>query len=743
MTRPGLPRLSFGRLGLRPLSGLLGLAFASGLALASGPLAPGLARAAYTSPELVSYTGATEAEDAYSPAISTDGTYVAFVGSFDGVSGVYRKDLATGELELVAGEDDAEPALSAPDAGAPSISAEGRYVSFTTTGRLDSADDQHGDPGDCSSVYVRDMDVPVTQPGAYKLVSALNGVTQGITYAGSSSAGCPGGGSASADRVAISGDGEEVAFTVLGSSDLSTGPGGATTTPPDQIAVRNLRTDTTTLVSQTLSSLGGTPEAVPGGAALAPPGDRLQFGGREISGSTAAISADGDVVAWMGVNIAAQAPTAAAEDSSASYDEPLWRQITEGPAAPIRRVTGGDDPACGCAGPFDTAFDPNHSGGALGPEYGTYVAPGGFGGDPLQGQSLDSVTPQLSANGQTVAILSTQPRTGEVSRGLEEELTTSTANAYVVNMADGLTRSAALTQLTEWASDDFRDFASTGAVQSIALSPGGEEVAFTTARIDFPLSPPTLITPALGQADEPQLYVANLAAGTLALVSYGYGGEPANGSVATPSFVADGKTLAFASSATNLVYGAYNRGNENGQPGNVFVISEVMTPLVAGAQMIGAAPTNPSAPQPWELIASTGPGPHGTVLVYVTVPGAGTLKASARAEVPVTVTVTSRGKSKRARARRRHTVIAARTVASAKATARGAGLIELRLTSASAYRSLVASHDGLYATIRLTFAARGEPTLTKSVQVTFHGKPAKPAKSAKETKAKAEGREHR
>lgn len=717
----------------------LGSVLACGLLLAGGLLAPGSARALYTAPQLVSYTGTTEAEDAYSPAISANGQYVAFTGSFDGVSGVYRKDVSGGELELVAGENAAEPALNAPNAGSPSISEDGRYVSFTTTGRLDPADDQPGDAGGCSSVYVRDMAVPATQPGAYKLISALNATTQGIAYAGSSSAGCPGGGSASADRVAISGDGEQVAFTVLGSSDLTTGPGGATTTPPDQIAVRDWRTDTTTLVSQTLGSLGGTPEAVPGGATLPPLRDSLQFGGRQISGSTAAISAEGNVVAWMGVDIAAQAPATAAEDASADYDEPLWRQIGEGPDAPIRRVTGGDDPVCGCAGPFDTAFDPNRAGGggtSGHPESGTYVAPGGFGGDPLGGgQSLDDVTPQLSANGQTVAILSTQPRTGEVSRGLEEELTTSTANAYVVNMAGGLTRSAALTQLTAWASDDFRDNASTGAVQGIALSPNGQQVAFTTSRIDFPLSPPTLITPALGQAGAAQLYVANLAAGTLALVSYGYGGEPANGTVATPSFTRDGQTLAFASAATNLVYGAYNRGAESGQPGNVFLASEIATPPVAGAQTIGAPPADPSAPQPWELIASAAPGPHGTVLVYVTVPGAGTLKAGARAEVPVTVAVRSRGASKSAR-RRKRTVIAARVVASAKAAAGEAGLLELRLTSTAAYRSLVASHDGLYATIALTFTAPGEPTITKIIQATFHGKLAEAAKA----KAKAKGR---
>jgi hypothetical protein len=370
---------------------------------------------------------------------------------------------------------------------------------------------------------------------------------------------------------------------------------------------------------------------------------------------------------------------------------------------------------------------------------GTYAQPGGFYGESLTGDaSLESVTPQLSKNGQEVAILSNKPRTGEASQGggLEEEGTPSTANAYVVNMASGLSRTQALTQLTEWASYDFKDDAPTSPVENIAISANGAEVAFTTARTEFPLAPPALITPELSQATYTQLYVANLAAGTLSLVSYGYEGEAANGNVATPSFTGGGETLAFASSATNLVYGAFNKGGTEGAgPGNVFVISEVSTPAVAGVQTIGPAPANPLAPQPWELLASTAPGPHGTVLVYVTVPGAGTLKASAKAEVPETVTVTSRGKGKRARKRKR-TILADRTVASAKASARGGGLIELRLTSARAYRALVDSHDGLYATIELTFAVKGRPTLTKSVQATFHGKAAEPAKKASAKPAK-------
>jgi hypothetical protein len=701
------------------------------------------ARASYTLPALVSYQGTLEADNAYSPAISANGQYVVFTGSFDGVSGVYRKELHNAEkLELVAGADAEEPALSAPDAGAPSISGEGRYVSFTTTKALDPVDD----PGNgCSSVYVRDMEVPIGQPGAYELASALNGTSEGITYEGTAGGGsCPGGGSAAAGRVALSENGEKVAFTVIGKSNLTSGVGGAIETPPAQVAVRNLDTKTTTLVSQTMSSLGSsTPEAVPNGAAFTDGAAKAPVGA-----STVALSADGSTVSWMGVDIPEQAPASNAPATGGGdapygytdeYAEPLWRRIADGPSAATRRVTGGDDPICGCAGPLATSFDPGivTPGEDVGPEYGTYDGLD-YNGD----EALDffaSITPQLSANGQGVAFLSTAPDTGE-EPDLPGKSYVLTANAFVVNMASGLSRAQALTRLTEWAGTSFGEAGSpsNAPIDDVAISPSGMQVAFTTERIDFPLSPPALVTPQLGQVDSRQLYVANLVVGTLSLVSYGYDGEPANGAVATPSFSGEGGELAFASSATNLVYGAFNRGDEQGTPGNVFVTSEVSSPVVAGVQTIAPLPAGPVVSPSRELLATEKSGPNGTVLLYVTLPGAGTLRARAKSEVPATVTVSAmkaKGRKKKARASKR-TVLTARVVASAATIAKGSGLVVLRLTSAKAYRALVEAHDGLYTTITLTFSAPDEGTLTGTVQATFHGKVAKAAKKAGDKDAK-------
>jgi Tol biopolymer transport system component len=707
------------------------------LAVAGAPVVS--ARAAlYTPPELVSAVGSLQSDSAYQPDISADGRYVVFTGSFNGVIGIYRKDLLTGELELVAGANSSEPALNAPDASSPSVSADGRYVSFNSTAGLD--------PGapvavGCSNVYVRDMTIPAQSPGAYTLASALDGSEQSIVY----SSCAEGTGSAVADRVALSGDGRQVAFTVSAESNLTSGVGGPEQTPPYQVAVRDLGTQRTTLVSQTMVSLGSTPQPVSGGATIPEPG------------STASISADGSTVAWMGIEIPTQTPAAAApvpggdapNTYPAQYAEPLWRRIADGPSAPTRRITGGDDPlGCGggCPGPLDTFFNTNVGLSGPGPEFGTYVAFDSALPPP------DAVTPRLSADGQEVALLSTQPSTGHDPANPQGAIFDLSANLMVVNMASGLSRVQAFTPVTEWADDNFHNPATTGTIGDLAISPDGTRVAFTTERVVFPQSPPALVTPPLDQAVNTQLYVADLAAGTLSLVSYGYEGGPANKGVSAPSFSSNGLSLAFASGATNLVYGAYNSGGSN-----VFATSELSSTPVAALSAISALPPAPAIAPGWELQTTVRRRSNGSVLLFVTVPGAGSLKATATAAVPVKATAKSgtasdKRASGKARATRGsktkahdaaraksklRTIVRSRTVASAKGVTAGPGLVALPITAQTAYRSLVRARNGLFATITVRFLAAGKRTLSDTVQVDFHA--TSPAKKPKRS-TKAAGR---
>jgi WD40-like Beta Propeller Repeat len=742
---------------------------ALGLALALGAVslpAPA-ALAAFEPPSLVSGSPTIQADYAYSPAISADATisaagrkgYVVFTGSVNSIRGVYRKNLRTEALELVAGG----------DASAPSISADGRYVSFTTS------DNPTSGKFECSAVWVADMgpegqgNEPPTPP-RYELASALDGLLEGqsqpLTYAGSGKPGCPGGGSAAANRVALSADGREVAFTVIGESDLgaSVEPGQsppAVKTPPDQVAVRNLETDTTTLVSATLASQapGATPEAVPGGAALA--GDELDKSGllegieedgleHPISASTAAISADGSAVAWMGVDIPEQAPAASEDEASAvgnkyadDYDEPLWRGLAAGNPTPTRRILGGDDPASPTGqGPLNLHWDSpgvQLEIGGVGPELGSYIDQNGFNGsatyqDGGASTTFEAITPQLSADGETVALLSTAPDSGSepsYGAGRSEPNVPPTANAFIVNMASGLTRSQALTQLTEWGADDFGpDVANTAPIAEIALSPDGTRVAFSTRRTVFPLTPPVLITPQVTTTTDAQLYEIDLRSNTLALVSQGYEDSPAEGDVYGPSFNGNGNALVFASTAHNLVYGTVNAGDSD-----VFATSVVSTPEAQGQQNIAPLPADPPPTPTWMIGATVQRGAGGSLLLDVVVPGAGALRATASAAVPVTASAHGSATHKKARksatprnrATRRaahtsataHTTIATRSLAIAAATTAGPGLVQLRLLPASRYRSLEESRGGLFATIEIAFTVPGRARLTQTLQASF------------------------
>ncbi len=692
----------------RTLTLLLAAAAATApAAIAAG--APAAGAATFSPPALVSGGPSQPITGAGDPVASADGRYVAFTGTLAGVPGVYRKDVLTGDLNLVV----------AGDATAPSISADGRFVSFTTTAQLD----QTAVPaGACSSVYVRDMAIPLGTPGAQTLASALNGSALGLTYGDSIAASCAGGGASAAPRVALSADGRRVAFTVIGSSDLMTGAGGGTTTPPDQVVVRDLDTQTTTLVSQTSASLGGAPQPVPGGAALAEPAG--------TGSSTAAISADGSTVAWMGIDVAAQAPVEAGSPATQTalpeqYDEPLWRRVADGPNAPTRRVTGGDDPvACaGCAGPLVTTYNPQtvQDSDAF-PHFGTYVV-------SSVPTDLGPFVPQLSANGTTVALLSTQP-TPATAQGLALASNSSipSANVYVVNMANGLTRTQALTQLTTWASFNFGSAATTGAVRDVAISPDGTHLAFTTDRILFALPSPTLVSQPLNQAGASQLYDVDLSAGTFQRVSDGFDQQPADGDVTAPAFSGDGKTLVFASAAANLVYGI------GAQSTSVFSITDDTTAPVLGHQSVSPAPSV-AKPAPARVLgASAKHGAHGTVVVYASVPGPGTVQAAARASVPVTSTVKVRVHGRVVK--RRRTALAARTVASGHATAKKAGVVRIVLTAATRWNTLVSSRQGLVATLSVGFSSKGHKRLEKRLQVSFHGKPAKPKRAAKRPVAK-------
>jgi hypothetical protein len=716
---------------------------------------------------------------AHDSAISGNGQYVAFDGYFGGLSGVWRRDLQTGEVQPVAvgaevpGTERCVSEQEPCHAVLPSISEDGQYVSFTTNAPLEPADDKN----DAPDVYVRNMNVPESQPCAeeaalhprqpcaYTLVSAVNGGAEALTYEGEGSTYY---GSIASGRSAMSADGQKVAFVTIAVSNL-VGPG----TPALQVAVRNLTTGETELVSTEYEPSTGF--AVPDrpvstiegsvihGAVYEPeekPAFPSSFDQRAYKLPPpvgASISADGSTVAWMGTSIYKQARMLAGEDVPPylAYTEPLWRRIEAGPLAPTRRVSGGsepENPECLASG---ERVLPLESISTSDPCQGPFVAESGG----LWSGAEGDVVPQLSADGYTVAFIANARL---VSRGANFGGGAGNGgDLYLANMHEGLTRWQALVALTELASGKEKIAADASIVDS-AVSPDGRQVAFSTVRTEFPLGSPDYVSQPASVPGMAELFDVDLGDDTLTRVSGGYEGGPssrphyvsgsedpyytsgggaADGAL-SPSFSDDGDLLAFSSTASNLVYGDGNtptlgaqvQGSFDGS--DAFVIPRKLFPPETVATYVSAPPASPPLVPPWALGATALSLPNGSVRLYVELPGAGslTVKADSAVRVLASHARASKRGSHTSIHRGRASTVVERTVASAhRAIGAGASaLVELTLTLGSSYRALASRTGGLSSTARIAFTAPGHPTLSQSVAISFRtkAKPS-PARSSK------------
>jgi Tol biopolymer transport system component len=633
---------------------------------------------------LVSRGSAQQATEATATALSADGRYLAFSGIVGPLAGVFREDLATGAIVPVA---TGEAAAGGPAAGAaePSISADGRYVAFTTSARLDPDDDLQPSSKD---VYVADMSGALP---SYELASALDGCDPsdsgahtacGLTYTGA-------GGSEASGRVALSADGRRVAFYTTAESNLTEGPAGSTPgvpTPPWQIVLRDLDSDRSTLVSVERDSEAGAMTDLPvagGGMISSGPLESLRG---------AALSADGSTVAWLGTHLPAQVPMAAAEAKTISqldstpmvYDEPLWRRVASGPQAPTMRIVAGDGPA----DPFPNLTNKNQ---------GLNSAEGWL------GVKVDGV-PQLSADGRTVVLIGNP---------------TEATNLFRVDMSAGLTRAAAVHQLTREVVVNAADPGKgvneeafvplNGHIYDLAFSPDGRQVAFTSARQRYPLSPPNLVGAPPSSLGLVELYAIDFDSETLQRVTHGIGGiaEPslaktgkaANGNGASsPSFGGAGR-IAFASTASNLVDGD---GNE---AGDAFLVETAGTPASSGTLLLSAGPPGPRWKQPWRLTLSAFSLPDGSVRLVAVVPAAGRLQAGVGAELDG---------AKRPR-----------KLPTRRAWALKGGSVPIELRLPRRYERFARGKGGLFATARVSFHRKGRKTLHGELQIHFHVHPGK------------------
>jgi hypothetical protein len=706
------------------------------LALALAVAGVASARAdVYEAISLVSVNQFEQAERAEHPAISGDGRFVAFDGSFGGVSGVWRKDLVTGALAPVSVGTEK---TSQGDAKLPAISEDGRYVSFTTTARLDEKNDTNNGP----DVYVRDMANPdpdpcaatrdeASEPCAFKLASAVDGSSAGLTYTYGSAGEESRVGSLASGRSALSADGRYVAFVTTAVSNLA----GAET-PPLQVAVRDLREERTHLVSALYDPSTGAPVINPESKQDEPVPTAQQgsvgavFDGGAIptfqfpdAAVGASISGDGTTVTWLGQQIAAQAPILPEGDTAAEavHAEPLWRRWQEGPLAPTRRVTGGSDPLdpqCAASESKALANPPTLADPCQGP-FGTT----GNAGTGIEATAGSDYLPRLSRDGRVVAFLASAPL---VEAGEFGSTGNFSDDLYWVDMADGLTRVQALHRLTAIAAGGGRDFGRVEPIEDLGVSPDGSEIAFASRRTVFPLGSPSYVSPPLAAPAEesgPQeIYNVDLANDTLTRVTHGFNGGPTEathvgerGFVGSPSFSANGNTLAFSSVAPNLVYGDGN------QDSDVFIVDRKLFGSSSVQQYISPPPASPTGEPAWLISANAHSRRDGSVVLTVFVPGSGQLHAAAQSAVLVASSQAARGSRRRGRVshRRTRTAVAMRTVAAAGRASAGEGLLQVPLVLAPHYRSLALRPGGQSAIVSLLFRSPGHRLLTDAIAVTF------------------------
>ena len=405
--------------------------------------------------------GATQqAEYAHDPAISGDGQYLAFDGSIGGVTGVWRRDLATG-ADRTGRRRRRRAALDQRERSVRQLHDErGASLPEITDGR------SHEPQQEAVQVYVRDMSVAPTEAAAFKIVSAVNGSEAPLTYAGGSTKT----GATAVGRSAIDAEGNEVAFVTTAVSNLvrypalekeeeEKGEQPKPHTPKLQVAVRYLDTHETVLVSRcyvkceaaAAPAVEGEEDSQAYGAVY--PGHSASFEAPPPYGDYsyspppgASLSADGSTVAWIGEDIGQQAALLAEETRNPSYTEPLWRRIAPGSETTTERVTGGSDPAnpaCVASGERSLPATASSSDPCQGP----FIVEDQ--GNPRGiinengGQTGDFV-PRLSEHGNLVAFVSQAPLVasgenfGRSKTGQESDL-------YVANMQPGLTRDQALT----------------------------------------------------------------------------------------------------------------------------------------------------------------------------------------------------------------------------------------------------------------------------------------------------------
>lgn len=621
-------------------------------ALALLVVAPGAARAELGPPEVVSSTTGAQANGGSgAPAVSADGRYVVFSSQASNLyganganqgwagGGVFRKDLDTGTLDVVV------PAVvedRAGSPGVPSVSGDGRYVVFDSRLPLVEAD-----TNTASDVYRRDMRAPIGDPAAFTLVSAGTDADAPLVYASSSGAQVAG--------HAISADGNIVVFAIGSSSNALQPDRTATTTGAGAIVARDIGARTTQVINLTASGSVPTFSSSRAGVGTAP-----------------SVTADGKVALWYADG--AEAYHSNVRDLGF---QTLVQRPIGGSASETRVVAGPSDPEDpACVGP--SAPSPNVTPRPC--DGVTYTSSSGvatIAGYAANGDgSVVAVAAATRANG----IFTTEPQ----------------PDVMVVDMRRPGARKLATRQLTAGAT------ATTAAgANAIALTGDGSNLAFTATSWSPNLNPPTPAGAFPAGPAVTQPYLIDLRASTIRLVGTSYDGSVLDGGVSSVALSEGSTTLAMQTAATNLFFGDANAADDIAVRRELRIATP--TPLSEAAPPAARAPD----PEPLGRLAVTAKGtPAGGATVTVAAPWAG------RATVDVRRRATVARKGKRVKTQPRVLTDAAVTLTEASRRA-------TTLAPRRAYLSQLRRARGIDAVVTVTLRAPGRAPLVRTAQITL------------------------
>lgn len=536
-------------------------------------ITPGTASAELGPPTIASAVAGAQANgESSAPEVSGNGRFVVFSSTSTNLyprgatsdrwssGGIFRKDLDTGALDL------AVPTKldgTGGSLGAPSVSASGRYVLFTTTLSLVPSD-----TNGARDVYRRDMDLPIEDPSAFELVSAgVGGVP--LRYAGV--------GALSASQ-SLSADGNRAIFVIASASNAMNPAVLSTATNPGAVVVRDMAAQTTTVMN------------------VAPSGNVPLFAvAASASQSRPQISTDGTMALWLADGIGAfigRLPD--------SGQQTLVERSIDRPGAAPRVVFGAtdpEDPACVGAEAPTLSVSP-HACDGLAAHTETF---------PITGYSSnrDGSTVAVSVPSRARLVLTTNDQTADI---------------WTVDMAAAGSRKSATRRLTAGIS------ATTGVLaEDVAMSADGSHIAFTAKSWT-----PVLLSPAPTGAFPPastvnQPYLIDLGADTIQVLGTSFDGVNLNGGVAAPSLSASGGTVAFATQASNFVYGDANSATD------VIVRREVVRPVPTPLDQPAPLPTALADPQPVaRLDVVINPTSNGGLSARVNAPWAGNARIEVR-----------------------------------------------------------------------------------------------------------------